>query len=249
MALALLGAGSSIAPIVPLAPTGLTGGLGWWDTSVTASITLSGSNVTALADQIGSNHLANNSTVPYSATAFNTSYPGFTLPNSGSSYMFKVGLAMGTGNTLTAWYVGTTAQNADSTSGRTLSYAAPANQDYNNAGSWTVANSTSFNNTFLTRNNISAGISGLAGYAAGHRFIYTINSSGVITVYVDGVASTTATSSGNWVSGGNFCIGTHSNVGSDHWYGIVAEAGIATGFTSSTDVARLDLYLKNKWGL
>jgi hypothetical protein len=86
----------------------------------------------------------------------------------------------------------------------------------------------------------------LSAYPAGHRFIYTIDASGVITVYVDGVASTTVTSPGNWVSGGSLVFGVQANAGSDGWAGLMADWGIATGLASAANIARLDLYLKNK---
>jgi hypothetical protein len=238
----------------PFTPASLTGLIGWWDTSITASLTLSGSNVTAFADQSGgSNTLANGGlgrTLPYSATAFNTSFPGIK-PVSGNGFLeTSSAFPMGTGNTLTAWYVGTTATGGSTAGGRTLSYAAPGAFDFDNANSWTISNASSLTtNTSVSRNGLNVTVGSLAASPAGHRFIYTINSSGVMTAYVDGVASSTTTSPGNWIAAGHFDLFRQAAHDSDFWYGTLAEAGVATGFSSPAVVAQLDTYLKNKWGL
>jgi len=237
----------------PVSPAALTGLVGWWDTSVTSSLTLSGTNVTAFASQTGISNttLSNYNNVPYSATAFNTSYPGLNYVNGNAGTLEVASFPMGTGNTLTAFYVGTMASAASSAAGRVMSYAKNiSSNDFDNAGSWTVSNGTPLTTSvLLTRNSLNTQLAGISASPAGHRVIVTIDSSGVMTVYVDGVASSTATSSGNWVSGGYFDLGRQARTASDYWYGVIAEAGVATGFTNATGVAGLDAYLKAKWGL
>jgi hypothetical protein len=82
-----------------------------------------------------------------------------------------------------------------------------------------------------------------------HRVIATINSSGVMTIYVDGVATTGNTLNAAFVSGGVLAFGLAAFATTSPWDGPMSEFGVATGFTNSTDVASLDTYLKNKWGL
>jgi hypothetical protein len=76
-----------------------------------------------------------------------------------------------------------------------------------------------------------------------------MNSSGVLTLYVDGVASSTATASGNWTSAGEIAIAGGAVDASNFFDGLLPEFGVATGFTNSTVAGQLDTYLKNKWGL
>ncbi len=252
MSLTLLGAGnaggSGYSPL-----TALTGVIGWWDTSVTASITLSGSNVTALADQSGvGNNLGNGGlgrTLPYSATGFNTSYPGI-VATGGNGFLETPGaFAMGTGNTLTCWYVGTTLTGSSSTRGRILSYTHGGNLDWDAATRWCVTHNGTTTGVFFTRNGASSTTVTTTASPAGHRFIFTVNSSGVITSYCDGTPVATTTSGGNWASTGTFDLFRMASHDQDFSYMTIAEAGVATGFTNSTDVGLLDTYLKNKWGL
>jgi hypothetical protein len=237
---------------VPFNPlTALTGLIIWADASVTASLTLSGSNITSIADQsgAGNNLAAGGGNVPYSATGFNTNKPAMVFTNGNTATLQKV-ITMGTGSTLTAWYVGTTGVGASSIAGRIISYGGGFGGDNNNIGSFTVAAGSPFTSLDLNRNGVHAGSSGLSVDPAGHRVIVTINSSGNMTMFVDGVAGgTTGTSNGAWANTGNFSLGRQASAASDYWYGPIGEFGLATGFSNSTLVGQLDTYLKNKWGL
>jgi hypothetical protein len=83
-----------------------------------------------------------------------------------------------------------------------------------------------------------------------HRFIGTIDSSGVMTAYVDGVATTGNTLNAAFGATGDFWLGQASpNHGNAQWHGVISEAGIATGYSDATAVAALDSYLQTKWGL
>jgi hypothetical protein len=88
----------------------VSGLIGWWDCRVAASLTLSGSNVVSVADLSGGGQTiaavgSANST--YSATGFD----GGTKPGiefSGNAALETAsGFPMGTGNTMTAWFIGT----------------------------------------------------------------------------------------------------------------------------------------------
>lgn len=238
----------------PFTPVNLTGLIGWWDASVTASLSLTGSDINSVADQSGGAHTMNWTGFlkpTYSATGFNSTKPAILL-GSGSALVTASGFPMGTGNTLTAWHVGTMCNSSGSdTDARVLDYKS-AGADYNNDGSWAAYRAgTSTQSASFIRNLIAATTAAsFAAYPAPHRFIYTIDSSGVMTIYVDGVASATATKSGNWVSGGVAQIGLHLNTaGGNFWSGPIAEAGIATGYSDAATVGQLDNYLKSKWGL
>lgn len=212
----------------------------------------------AITDQSGSGNTltwigspTQTSQSPTYVTTFNSSFPAMNFVSANSTALAKTSFPMGTGNTLTAWYVGTLVNVAGSTtSARTMSYAKPASHDFDNAGSWTISvGGGATTSTFISRNNLSTNLAGLAAYPTAHRVITTINSSGVMTIYVDGVASSTTTSAGSWVSAGTFALGYQAANNVDYWNGLVAEAGVATSFSDSTAVAQLDAYLRSKWGI
>jgi hypothetical protein len=74
-------------------PPGVTGLIGVWDASVTASLSLSGTDILAVADQSGAgNHLTwpggASTKAVYNATGFNTSYP--TIDFSGATAFKRV---------------------------------------------------------------------------------------------------------------------------------------------------------------
>jgi hypothetical protein len=231
-------------PPAPTPPPGVTGLIGWWDASVTASLTLAGSTVQAIADQSGGGNTmvydGIHSSPTYQATGFN----GRPTMSVGGWPLTKNSFPMGTGNTLTAFWVGVF-DNTSNNFGRLISYSAGA-VDTGNINSWTMLRNSSGSNAVTYRNAV---FSGQLDTAYGNcRIISTIDSSGVLTIYVNGVASTTATASGNWTTGGHLCLGVDF-AGTSAIVGRISEAGVATGYSNAAAVALLDSYLKTKWGL
>jgi hypothetical protein len=225
-------------------PAALTGLIMWLDPTVTASLTLSGALVTDFADQSGAGNNAINhsgaSRASYSATSLN-GHPGVTYAG---SFLNNSAFPMGTGNTLTVFAV-YTLENIASGSARLINYAAPGFTDQNSVHSWVIARSGSTANPRMFRNGTES-VPSNGSYTTPHRIIATIDGSGVITTYIDNVAAASATLNGNWTTAGLMSIGTD---GTSNWNGVVGDIGIATGFTSSGNVALLDTYLKNKYGL
>jgi hypothetical protein len=239
-------------------PASLTGLVLWVDASVAASLTLSGSNVMNFADQSGAgNHLADlGSGVPcvYSATGFNTTYPTINFANSNSTGGLQKasGFTMGTGNTLTAFFVGSFVATGGTGSGRLFSYFAGAGgqHDYDNLASWNISQDASSTTVDYVRNSVVPVAATFGASGTPHRCIVTGDSSGNTKMYIDGVATSGSVSNAAFATGGQLRMGMPDQLtGSARWHGVVSEAGIATGFTNATDVAKLDTYLKNKWGL
>ena len=249
-----------LAPSVlppPFNPMSLTGLMGWWDASVFASMTIaSGTYVNVIADQSGHGNtmtwIGSGPTVqsPQYITNFNNSYPAMSFNSANSAGMKATSFPIGTGNTLTLFVVGTALQVVNIAYGRICSYAYPgASNDYNNAGSFDFSvNNNSLSVLWFERNTQNSMSAAMSVYPAVHRFIVTVDSSGVMTLYVDGVASPTGTAAGNWISSGTFAIGYNATGGS-YWAGPIGELGIATGYHNATTVAQLDSYLAKKWGL
>lgn len=242
---------SGATALAPTPPAILTGVIGWWDASVTASLNLTGSNINSVADQSGFGNTMNWDTVlskpTYNATGFNSSKPAMVFAL--STALKATNFPLGTGNTLTIWAVTTMPAAGTQQYGRYFSYASVGLQDFNLAGHWLFAmNSFTATQCAFMRNSITAASSTVTGSPAPHRLIVTINSSGLITIYIDGVSVGTATSAGNWVNAGTLRIGCdHAN--QSVLVAPIAECGIATGYSDATVVAQLDTALKNKWGL
>jgi hypothetical protein len=239
-------------------PTILTGLVGWWDASVFASFNLTGSLINSVADQSGNSQTMNwdgFNKPTYSATGLN-SLPAIVFGPSttvAAGLGTAAGFPMGTGNTLTTFAVAfmtSPASHFGNTHARLIAYAKPSSNDYDNAGSWTFNRSFNDGNMIVGRNSLGTATVAFT-YTTPHRFITTINSSGAITIYIDGVATSGTTIGGNWVSGGSCTIAIQAPFGTKtaFWEGAVAEAGVATGYSDATAVAALDTYLKNKWGL
>lgn len=225
--------------------------VGWWDASVTSSFTLSSTTVTAWADQTGTtgsnlgDGVATANRPTYSATSFNTSYPGVTFSGGHSIVSQSNSFKMGTGNELTFYVVGTMT-SATSNFGRTLSYYSNVASDYSDPGNWIFIRNGTAQQTAIMRNSVL--VSQNMTYATPTIWIGTIDSSGVITIYTNNVASTTGTSSGNWRNNGTLGVGASVSDGGT-LDGIIAEAGISTSYINSTAVTTLYNSLKTKWGM
>jgi hypothetical protein len=231
----------------------ITGLIGYWDTSVTASLTLTGGSpnaITSIADQSGNGLTLTwaNTRPQYSPTQFNTSYPGMATDVPSNRALEVSSFPMGTGNTLTVWYVGSPNFAVTPNNGRVLSYAKSGSQDYDNAGSWHLHANGSQTQSCLSRNGTNVAKTGLTANGP-YRIIATVDPSGVITVYANNSASSTGTSAGNWVSGGTFAIGRRAATGFDYGANVISEVGVSANYSDATAVAALDTYLKNKWGL
>jgi hypothetical protein len=230
----------------------LSGVITWLDASVTASLNLTGSTVNSITDQSSNAYVFGvNGAIAkptYSATGFNTSFPSLLFAGSPGQSLAKSSYGMGTGNTITTWAVMRRTSGGDNDA-RLWSYtAAAASHDYDNAGSWLLDTVNSSPQSYMFR-NLQKSI-GTIVIGNNYRIIGTINASGVITTYINGVAQSTQTASGNWVSAGILAIGDTSIAGDPSRFdGAIAEAGVATGFSNAATVSQLDLYLKNKWGL
>jgi hypothetical protein len=247
MSLTTLGAGRGGGGIGGDTPaTLLTGLIGWWDASVFASMTIgTGSAITAIADQSG----AGNNLVQgpfggpvYNATGFN-SKPSLTY--SDHVQMKKASFAFGTGNTLTVFFVGQM-NSITGAYGRGISYHAGTSNDADNNASFHLSRDNTNAGVTLYRNGSTAARAMTTGFP--HRVIATVDSSGVMTIYVDGAATTGSTLNAAFGASGTLAIGMLADDLTNWWEGIIPEAGIATGFTNPSVAASLDSYLQTKWG-
>lgn len=233
--------------VVGFTPAVLTGLVGWWDASIAASLSLTGSDINSVADQSGLGNTLNwsNGKPTYNATGLN-SRPAIIF--GGAQGLQATPFPMGTGNTLTFWWVGTAGTAGSGSSARLLSYmGGGASADHNNAGSWLVLRQSATQPRYWRNNSAILDFTCTADPAV-HRFIATVNSSGLIAGYCDGVQTGfPGPVGGNWLDSGTFGVG-RSPVG-DYFAGPFGEVGVTTDLIDATTIGALDTYLKTKWGL
>lgn len=160
---------------------------------------------------------------------------------------------MGTGNELTWWYVGTNVSPTSQGFARPFSYAVPpSHDDFNDVGTWSCNNKIAPVDASIwnwTRNNQNIQATGLGVFPDVHIWIGTINSVGLMTLYVDGVSAGTNTQAGNWITGG--AVGVGRNGFGNFNYATIrfGELTISTTFSNATLVGQINTALKSKWGL
>lgn len=221
--------------------------LGNWDTSVFSSITVNTGVVTNFADVSGQGNNFGDGVITnkptYSATAL-ASRPALVFTAAQQLNNTNV-FPMGTGNTLTFYWVGTLSSSVTNAYSRLLSYGAAGTDS--SVGTFYLAREALGQQVRFDR-NAQAIISNVT-YATPMRLIGTVTSGGALTLYLNGVAASGATQAGNWVTGGNLAIGASFYNAGTFYTGLISEVAIANGFTNSTNVAIIDNCLKVKWGM
>lgn len=221
----------------------VSGLIGWWDASQFSSLTITTGNIVNATDLSGhGNDITSVAGPPYSAVAFN-GLPAFNW--GGSSALLKTSFAFGTGNTLTAFFA-IEMNPATGSFGRMMSYFAGGSNDADNNASFLIGRNAGSNAWVLYRNASTASSASLA--TGPHTLIVTVDSSGVMTNYVDGASATGSTLNAAFGASGTLALGIAAFTSTSQWNGPMGEAGISTAFTNSTGVAALQTYLKNKWG-
>jgi hypothetical protein len=248
MTLALLGAGPGAAASGGGggAPTNVKG---WWDASVTASLTLSGTDILSVADQSGNGNTLNWTTAKpvYLSTGLGgTGKPAISIDAQTRASALTGSMNL-TGSTLTAWFVGYTDSSlAFSSVAGILSYTGNGlSADWNNLNSFYIGMITNANTMAFYRNTGNPTLSVSANTP--HIVIITVDGTGASTFYVDGVSSAGTTVASSWTGPGTVYIGRDRS--GDFWSGRLGEFGIASDYLSSSDVATFYASLKTKWGL
>ncbi len=220
----------------------VSGLIGWWDASQFSSLAITTGNIITATDLSGhGNDVTSPAGPPYLSTGFN-GLPAFGW--NGASALLKTSFAFGIGNTLTAFFA-IQMDPATASFGRAMSYFAGGSNDADNNASFLIGRNAGSNAWVLYRNASTASSANLA--AGPHTLIVTVDSSGVMTNYVDGVSAVGNTLNAAFGASGTLALGIAAFTSTSQWNGPMGEAGISTAFTNSTDVATLQAYLKNKW--
>jgi hypothetical protein len=207
-------------------------------------VTTSGSNVTGVEDQVGSNNLVNNGTVPFNATAMN-GHPAFAFVGTGA--LKATAFPMGTGST-GSWYCVAKMNTATADNGGLISYRAPgAFGDYENDGSAVLGRSSNTSTLIATRDSVNTSPEAAISLDTYYRVLVVWDGTNQ-KLYINNVEQATASMSGRvWVSAGAVRIGAREIDVTEawYWYGPVSEVGISTSAFDSTERSTLDTYLSS----
>lgn len=224
--------------------------LGWYDAQDSGSLTLSGSDVTQWNDKSGNSmHLTQGTAgryPQYSATSFNSSYPGLTFSD---DYMEKSSYGLTSGAVCAAFIVCTMTTNCD-TYGRAVTYGNyPTAADYDTSG----------NGVFILRDNttnaVTAYTTGASRSSKGvslstPMWVGSVFDGTNHTMYVDNVAASSSAFSGAFTNSRILRVGTSLAVSAstEYWDGVISEVIITKATVDSTLLTNIDTYF-NRWGI
>ncbi len=225
--------------------------IAWWDASNTGSLTLSGSEVTQWNDLSGNARHVSQSIAGrypvYSATAFNTSYPGLNYVDSDDS-LISAAFTGSAGTVLAAFAVARLDSGAPSNArliswglgfpGDDVATSSVAPLICRNGGTAAVS---SYRGAFLSSSAITYG----NNYRLGSVYDGTNH-----TIYINNTAGTPAASTGSF-NNTDVVLGIGTNTGffSEAWKGVICEVFVCKVAPDSTTRTQIDDYFKAKWGL
>ena len=232
-------------------PSGI-GAVSHWRADV--GVTTSGSNVTAVADQIASNNLANvNGSVPFSATGSAHGQPAFGFIAANFAALQTTTLNLGTGTTQ-AWVlvVGQMLTGTPFSFGGAVAMGTGSNSDFSSTTgvSWIGRENTS--NGIETTQNTTNDFSNAVSLATQYRWLVQIDGATGVQ-YINNVAGSNTGSGGSLSTtspitlliGNRFISGS---VSSNSWEGPISDVAIGTGLLSSANRNALDSYATCNWG-
>jgi len=261
-------------PISFTTPLDIPGLLDWWDPTVLASLSLSGTDINSITSVTGLSTVLSwvgFNKPKYSATVLN-GFPAMDLLSvTVAGYVqSSIGYAMGTGNSLTCWCVmrqDNPTNHFGSANARLLSYSPPGGDDHSVGGGWGLSQpgvvTPQQSNGHMSMEWSSDGLSAFPAVVGGlfYRYIMTMDALGNQVLYINGVMAevvgyvdtvppgTRTKAPSNWVSGGTIAIGGSSFNVNHFWDGVLGEVGLATTCSGITTIASLDAYLKAKYSL
>jgi methionine-rich copper-binding protein CopC len=238
----------------------------WLDASDSGTITLSGSAVSQWNDKSGNSRnfaQATGGNQPaYSATSFNTSYPGVTFD--GSSDFMSAGDTLDVGSQ-SLGIIAAVKYNTSNTSGMVISktrYAAGAGRYFMGRFQGTgfgLGSGTQYQ--YVAESDFASAISPSADSSTSPRLLgldLNRQTSGSIKNWIDGVAVKTSTFTGNataYNSNDLLLLGAYGNPtgtgpqASSYLSGVISEVVVVQTAMSDTDRQKLEGYLAWKWGM
>ncbi len=240
-----------VAAAGPWTPASLSGLTVWLDASDSGSVIRSGADVSAWNDKSGNgNNFPGTNNPQYSATGFNTSYPGIAVTSAAGSYFKSGAVALNSAN-LSVFIVGNIT-SPDLDDGVISLLGNGQSADWNNAASFVVdPNDTSNRIRLFTASGAYQSV--ITGAANGaHAFGWVFDGTNG-TPYLDGTSGTPAAKTGAFgnpsaiIALGNR-LSTGGAVTGDTINGTYAEVIITASAITGTDLANLDSYFVAKWG-
>jgi len=228
-------------------PTTISGCKLWLDATDSSTLTLSGSNVTQWNDKSGNGNNTNSTT---GTPVLTTNAINGQSAISFNSLSWFFGPASNTGTTLTAIGVGTmngsNGVGARSDYIRMVSFAVP-NHDYDStANAAAIIRYQSSNSVVAARANADKSP---VAVSLGTPFLAVSIFDGTNqTMYVNGVAGTSSSSTGNF---GYSQYGIGHDPGGDNtpWNGYIGEVIVYNGALTTAQRQQIEGYLAKKWGI
>ena len=233
---------SSSLQYTAFTPTTISGCVLWLDAADSATVTLSGSNVTAWADKSGN---ARNASVVGTITRSNTINGVNAMVYSGASNTYFTGAVTNTGTTLTA--IAVFLMNAASAaSARVLSLGVPGTFDYNSALYAGPIQRRVGSSLGSFRNMVGVGLAAVIGVPTLFASVYTGSSN---IIFLNGGTSNSGASTGSF-GYTNYEIGTaFGEEASNPFSGSVGEVIVYNAALTTTERQQIEGYLAIKWGL
>lgn len=232
-------------------PLSISGLVGWWDASDTATITASSGSVSQLDDKSGNGyHLTQATGVKQPTTGTRTinSLNALDFVSASSPSLKRTGISSVGGNAHTFFAVA----RADSAGAvpymRVLTLNTTGGNDYDNATSISAILRTNTNAEFCSYYN-NAQRQTVAGADDAAHIVAVVRNGDTITGWVDGGSGTSATGLGttalaiNQIWMGNYPI---ENAG---WDGIIGEVIWYNSALGTTDRESVRDYLNSKWAV
>ena len=233
----------SATPAAPAGPAGIPNLVLWWDPSVAANRTMSGSNIVGLAANAGFGPTL----VPQGAgpTLGSTNSLG-TVELTQSSGQWLQG-ALGATLTASSWTFFQVYRCDDTvTFCRAFSLQSAASQDWNNVDSVALCSKETSKVPGLSRN--SASVAPATTFVTAWHVVVTTCNAGAITIYVDGNQVGTGTVTSSAINATRVGYGGQGGAGgSDSWQGALAETGFYSRVLTSTERDFLTNYLLTRW--
>lgn len=230
-------------------PASLPNLLVWLDASDSSSVIRSGANVSAWNDKSGNgNNFTATNNPQYSATGFNTSYPGITTASASSNYFKSSSITLNSAN-LSVFLVLYVA-SAQANKGVVALLGSGQSAEWNNNASFLIDPETGTN--FRLFSNSGSYQNSVAGVSAPHAIGWVFDGTNG-TGYLDGSANTPASKTGAFGNTSAIIalanrLTTGGAVTGDYVNATYAEVIITSSALGGTDLTDLDAYFVAKWG-
>jgi hypothetical protein len=229
-------------------PNQLSGLVGFWRADM--GVTAAGGKISAWADQSGNAYNLTQGTSAqqptYSATGFNTSYPGISCVAADGKGLASASISPSTTQTFSVAVLGK--QTSAGSNARIFSFwSTDSDSDWNGGPGWTVYEVNGWGCGAGNSDNFGNGGSSMGSSNTPELVIWTNNGT-IANAYLNGAVQGAATNINlNFFGPGNFYLGTDPNGAGDATF-TIAFVVVTAGVMSAGDIANLKAWCNANWG-